>query len=786
MNKDNVIEMANKLHEEELAKLNDLSFKKYVIRMSGAGRYYTWDSKMFKTKFDLEKHFKENQIDSKKVKCVDDWGGKYCWHIFFKVVKKNNLLFVLPFYVEGGVKTELKFNIYNWHTVLIIDKNGDIITYYGHTQRRYESETKINKVYRRNIPFYFDDLDYIGEFNSGESRYNYNRAISEQTRKLFVNFFGDNINENAKKQILQANTSNNFWEQVIKAFKRPTRPKNMDASIQLNLIEMKEDISSFAKNCMTIRYDNFIIHYTSYRTQFYDINTDKKYAINNYDNSLLGQSFKFEQGYVYYDEYSDRKAMMKYKNIFSNISDVYDKHGNPITASECFVGCYIENVLSRFRDKIVIERPSMGSATIGELDKNGVIPTFIVRGLFSTNAVRQRLDLMINSNLFYAYKSACSIDPGSYYRTEKFETAFKNKGKSMSAILELPNNKIRKIEEAASKLIYKDNRIFGFANIYNYLNYFSFVDLKSINDKQFDMIIDGMQNIQICYNFDAYIADIYHNMNKPLNTFLDVIFKHELFKDYSLLEKYKDYLNMRSGLKTQCDQFDENRWPILPNKNTRVVVTLRSEFVDYGYTTRWISAKERFRELKKDYCDIEILNQSSDRIVVGITMNQKEAIKYLHDEITPIFNLYKSKVELSKFVDATKRVEPFIYENNDFAIVIPQKPDDLAKEGSVLHHCVNSFTSAIIRGSENIVFLRRKTCIDVPFFTIALDNNKHIEQIHCYCNGNTTIDDQNRAFMSSGLESYKDPIDIIPFLTKWCKEKKISGLQTTYGALCAH
>lgn len=158
----------------------------------------------------------------------------------------------------------------------------------------------------------------------------------------------------------------------------------------------------------------------------------------------------------------------------------------------------------------------------------------------------------------------------------------------------------------------------------------------------------------------------------------------------------------------------------------------------------------------------------------------------MHDEITPIAQIYKDKVELNNFIEATKRVNNLIFEDDDFEIIVPTSPDDLTTEGRTLSHCVASFAKAICRGTENIVFLRRKSCKNVPFFTIALDNNRHIEQIHCYRNGNITLHDQEEAYTSSGLESYKDPIDIIPFLTKWCKEKKISGLQTRYGALGAH
>ena len=56
--------------------------------------------------------------------------------------------------------------------------------------------------------------------------------------------------------------------------------------------------------------------------------------------------------------------------------------------------------------------------------------------------------------------------------------------------------------------------------------------------------------------------------------------------------------------------------------------------------------------------------------------------------------------------------EKFIYENDTYKVIYPDKPELLAKEGIELRHCVKSYIDRVIDGVTNILFIRKQEDID--------------------------------------------------------------------------
>ena len=54
----------------------------------------------------------------------------------------------------------------------------------------------------------------------------------------------------------------------------------------------------------------------------------------------------------------------------------------------------------------------------------------------------------------------------------------------------------------------------------------------------------------------------------------------------------------------------------------------------------------------------------------------------------------------------------------------------ITKEGVYLHHCVGGYINRVAEGRTNILFLRKNEEIDIPFFTIEVNNHNEIIQIH--------------------------------------------------------
>ena len=139
------------------------------------------------------------------------------------------------------------------------------------------------------------------------------------------------------------------------------------------------------------------------------------------------------------------------------------------------------------------------------------------------------------------------------------------------------------------------------------------------------------------------------------------------------------------------------------------------------------------------------------------------------------------------FKVAAERVKKYEWENNDIAIIAPKQAADVVNDAHTLSHCAASFVDPIINGTENIMFIRKKNMKDIPWYTMAIDNNGNIEQIHSYQNSHLTIADQQDCLRRSGIPSYMEQIDLVPMLKKWAKEKgiNVASVKERYGALCA-
>lgn len=93
-----------------------------------------------------------------------------------------------------------------------------------------------------------------------------------------------------------------------------------------------------------------------------------------------------------------------------------------------------------------------------------------------------------------------------------------------------------------------------------------------------------------------------------------------------------------------------------------------------------------------------------------------------------------------------KRIETrqgFEYEDDEYVIRLPKDQSEIVREGMELHHCVGGYANSHEKGESTILFLRKKSDIDKPFYTIEVNiavhedgsTSSHIVQIHGFGNG---------------------------------------------------
>lgn len=133
------------------------------------------------------------------------------------------------------------------------------------------------------------------------------------------------------------------------------------------------------------------------------------------------------------------------------------------------------------------------------------------------------------------------------------------------------------------------------------------------------------------------------------------------------------------------------------------------------------------------------------------------------------------KILNAKYFALMNTINKYIYTGSKYSIVAPGTVDELDIEGNVLHHCVGSYKQNIAEGKEIILFLRKNSDLKAPFYTIDLDTDGYIRQIHTKYNGNIKDDPEKE--------------DLIEFLKEWGNVKSDiinqKSIKLNYGALCA-
>lgn len=131
----------------------------------------------------------------------------------------------------------------------------------------------------------------------------------------------------------------------------------------------------------------------------------------------------------------------------------------------------------------------------------------------------------------------------------------------------------------------------------------------------------------------------------------------------------------------------------------------------------------------------------------------------IHDRLAAQIQEFESKPAAEKWEIQKPIWEKYVYEDPTYTIIVPEKPEDLTREGTLLQHCVGSYINSVANGNDIILFLRKKEKPDEPFYTLNLSpDGTKIEQVHGHHNKWPAMNPE-----------------ILPFLDKWIKKFKIEG-----------
>lgn len=210
------------------------------------------------------------------------------------------------------------------------------------------------------------------------------------------------------------------------------------------------------------------------------------------------------------------------------------------------------------------------------------------------------------------------------------------------------------------------------------------------------------------------------------------------------LEKYKDIKKM--GYKVSFDQID-----LLLVYKTKETIQEIERYVKLEKALEYLGTQE-------DDCRIYIDYLKECR-QLGYDMNNKkvlfpENLQVAHEATSEKIQIQTDAEKKEDFIKSIKKLYDRPEYREDALLIRPARdPEELAKESAALHHCVRTYVDKVVRGSCVILFIRRTSDQDKPYFTLELSPEGKIVQ----CRG-----DRNCAY----------PEDVKEFLERWQKWMK--------------
>ena len=751
-----VIPMAEKIAQD---------VKQSIIRRSKSDYYYTHDGKRFNTEKEAINHLSALGIETFKI--ADAFGG-YNDHYPSKIVEVDGYLFALRFHLGSRVCDATNITFQNKDYIKILTKDSLVYRqgrgWYSN-EARYE-ETPLNKVKLGDMWWKFDS-DFNETYWVTPTCYNNTiKNIAKETKDLVISFYKDALDKDKEEYMSSRTYTYEFYEYIPKMFKNhkiSSGRKDMYEECK----RIKDVLPLSRINGAIVRCGDYIIikDPCDRAIQFYNVKTNKRMIING-DGTLAGATKTI---YI-----SDRDVMTLY---------LMDKYGGLTEAN--FDKCFKDTFLEQTKEMFVEKDPNFNDTELKYI---------FCKSVWAKKEVKDKLKMAMSMKLnkFFEYILA-EYD----IRTSTFLRGIINQKGSLSKAFGLPNQKLRMINDFVIEHELSDYNPFN--TFIEKIKNFDCLGLGAMDDETFTRIMKlcvyKPENKSWWYapNYSE-INQIYEHMeNKTPKTFVKIIETYVYDRSYggyaSICTIYCDYLRMRESVIRYAPTFDYHTYKLVPEPMI-VHVELRtySETSWSGYVHKYTAQDQIATYMNAYGASCETLSLDDDRGVIELKLRPAQAVKYLHDQITELSKIYKEKIDQEEFSKALQRVKEWEYEDDNFMIISPKSIADLQREGNTLSHCVGSFASSIKRGTENVMFLRRKDYPDVPYYTIAISPNKQIEQIHCYRNGGLSKEAQETAYQYSKLQSYDKTYDLKPFLFAWCKKAGINAatIRESYGALGAH
>lgn len=307
----------------------------------------------------------------------------------------------------------------------------------------------------------------------------------------------------------------------------------------------------------------------------------------------------------------------------------------------------------------------------------------------------------------------------------------------------------------------------GCENLYNAVNQVASLN-NIIDNGLINLARDVITYTYRCTEFDLAKGSLRKSFGitkddlKILKQLNPKLYEFKLYKAYKQtgrkidIEELKEFFAIRSMI--DCDVNDMLR--ILEYSSLRKFCKFFRKWESENCTSQdkdsWWDPRRHFFRDYKDYIEnATLLEYDLSNLEVLYPKNFKQA----HDLASDIVNDKNfSEGELPQIARQYEKYSNlYSYEDKDFCIMPPIRHNDLKDEGKTLCHCVATYAKRVATGKTIILFIRKTSEKEKPYFTLELNPvTLRIEQ--CRGFGNCSYPNKVKKFMDKWYKTKIEPL----------------------------
>ena len=166
--------------------------------------------------------------------------------------------------------------------------------------------------------------------------------------------------------------------------------------------------------------------------------------------------------------------------------------------------------------------------------------------------------------------------------------------------------------------------------------------------------------------------------------------------------------------------------------------------------------KDSFSRVLSDYTDYISQCKKLEFNLTDKGVIYPRNLEKAHTDASIQLKVKSSEIENKQIKEQAEKVEKYNYKSGSLLIRVATSAEEIITEGVIQKHCVGTYIWKITSGISSIMFIRKASNPNKPFYTLEL-NNKTLDVIQCRGKLNISTTEEVKAFIEKWQEQIKKP-----------------------------